>query len=80
MSYAYADWPGVTQASISTEDSDGTAVDAECVMIPVLIPVDQVEELLANYDPSSHTSPLVAYSRPMARVILDALKRYHEGS
>jgi len=80
MSFMHADFTQVSTQHVMGEDTDGTAIDAECVVIPVLIPLDQIEELLANYDPSSHTSPLVAYSRPMARVILDALKRYQEGS
>jgi hypothetical protein len=50
------------------------------VVIPVIIPNDQIAELLANYDPSSSTSPTVTYSRPLARCILDALKRYVEST
>jgi len=44
----------------------------------VVVPLSQVGELLGAYDPASSTSPVVAYSRPLARVILDALKQAAE--
>jgi hypothetical protein len=46
--------------------------------VPVLIPLAEVQELLQNYDPASGTSPSVTYSRPLSRVILDAIKRAEE--
>ena len=62
-----------TEATVlNTKDE---RVDEEVYVIPILIPVSEVAELLANYDPASSTSPLVAYSRPLARAIMDALKR-----
>jgi len=40
--------------------------------------VSEVAELLANYDPTSGTSPSVTYSRPLSRAILDAIKRHED--
>ena len=63
---------------VNCTGTDGSTFDGEAYMVPVLIPVEEVPELLAQYDPNSGTSPLVAVARPLARVILDALKKYTE--
>tara|TARA_R100000951_G_scaffold106333_1_gene100849 strand:- start:5449 stop:5694 length:246 start_codon:yes stop_codon:yes gene_type:complete len=71
-----ADYLQMQRVAPYCEATDGGEYDGdECWMIPVLIPVDDVADLLANYDPDSGTSPLVATARPLARVILDALLR-----
>ena len=58
------------------EVTDGGEYSGEqCWMIPILVPVEAVPELLAQYNPDSGTSPLVAVARPLARIILDALLR-----
>ncbi len=44
-------------------------------IIPVIVTSAEAESLLAQYDPNSGTSPLVAVARPLARLILDALLR-----
>ena len=72
----HIDYSQVSESSISINDTDGTALDVEAFCIPVLIPISLVGELMANYDPSSSTSPTVAYSRPISRAVLDALKRF----
>lgn len=76
MSFSYADYPATRVESVQTTDSaDGEVNEDGAYIVPVIIPAAQVAELLANYDPSSGTSPSVTYSRPLARSILDALKR-----
>ena len=77
MSDYKTDYAQIQQGIYTVENSDGVETqDLEAFLIPVLIPLSMVGELLANYDPTSSTSPVVAYSRPLSRAILDALKRY----
>ena len=75
MSHYHCDYRQVRESGVTVEDTDGTKIDTEGFIIPIIIPLSEVAELLANYDPTSSTSPLVAYSRPLSRAILDALKR-----
>ena len=74
----FADYLQVSFADISTQDEHGADAEATGFIIPVIVPAELVGELLANYDPASGTSPGVTYSRPLSRVILDALKRAAE--
>ena len=60
---------------VDSEDTGGSYSE-QGVCIKVLLPEQVIGELLSNYDPTSGTSPLVAYSRPIARAVLDALKSY----
>jgi hypothetical protein len=77
MSDYKTDYQQVRESIFTVENSDGMqVVDLEAFCIPVLIPISLVGELMANYDPSSSTSPTVAYSRPISRAVLDALKRF----
>ena len=78
MPYSYADYQQVSREGITSIDESGAEFSAEGVVIPVIVPTSEIAELLLNYDPTSSTSPTVAYSRPLSRVILDALKRYIE--
>ncbi len=55
---------------------NGADITVEGVIMTVVVPADEVPTLLAQYDPTSGTSPLVSVARPMARVILDALLHY----
>ena len=75
MSNYHCDYRQVRESGVTVEDTDGTQIDTEGFIIPIIIPLSQVGELLANYDPASETSPSVTYSRPLSRAILDALKR-----
>jgi len=79
MTYSYADQTQIQTVNVSIIDEHDARADVSGVMIPVIIPADVVAELLANYDDTSSTSPVVAYSRPLARTLLDALKRFSEG-
>ena len=77
MSDYKTDYQQVRESIFTVENSDGMqVVDLEAFCIPVLIPISLVGELMANYDPSSSTSPTVAYSRTISRAVLDALKRF----
>ena len=77
MSEYKVDYESIVQTSYDVTTTDGTRTgENDFFCIPVLIPISMVGELLANYDPTSSTSPVVAYSRPLSRAILDALKRY----
>jgi hypothetical protein len=75
MSHYYCDYQQVSISGMTVEDTDGTKIDDECYLIPVLIPVSEVAELLLNYDAADSASPSTTYSRPLSRVILDAIKR-----
>ena len=75
MSNYHCDYQQVRESGVTVEDTDGTKIDTEGFIIPIIIPLSEVGELLANYDPASGTSPGVTYSRPLSRAILDALKR-----
>ena len=72
------DYFQIVEGNISTEDTDGTSISEECIVIPVLVPFSEVGDWLAAYDPTSSTSPSAADSRKIARVVLDALKKYKE--
>tara|TARA_R100001480_G_scaffold124360_1_gene122776 strand:+ start:417 stop:698 length:282 start_codon:yes stop_codon:yes gene_type:complete len=71
-----ADYSQMHRSSPFCEATDGGDYEGDdCWVVPVLIPVHEVQELLAQYDPESGTSPFVSVARPLARVILDALLR-----
>jgi hypothetical protein len=70
----HVDQSQITVASVSTEDTDGSHVDEEAFIIPVVIPLSAVGEWFSLYDPASSSSPLAADSRVIARAVLDALK------
>jgi len=55
-------------------DPDGNTVD--CVIIPVAVPVAEVEDELAEYDATSGTHPLAPQAKPIARAVLDALRAW----
>jgi len=75
MSHYHCHYDQIQKTGATVLNTQDERVDEEVYVIPILIPVSEVAELLANYDPASGTSPLVAYSRPLARAIMDALKR-----
>lgn len=66
-----------TRVQVDAQDTGGSYSE-QGVCIKVLLPEQVIDELLSNYDATSGTSPLVAYSRPIARAVLDALKAYVE--
>lgn len=52
--------------------------DVEGVVIPVIVPLKEIEALLAAYNPDENYSPSAGDSREIARLLLDAL-RQHRG-
>lgn len=71
-----ADQSQVQTVSITAEDQHGDPVEVEGVGIPLVIGTDEIPELLAEYDPAASASPSAANSRIIARVVMDALRRY----
>jgi hypothetical protein len=77
MPDAFVDDAAVETAGRVASD-DGAPEVRNYVVIPVLIPEEQVQTWLDAYDPSSSTSPAAATGRVIARAVLDALKQYQE--
>jgi len=64
---------------IEATDTDGNIFSAEdVIVVPLIINRTEAAELLAEYDSDSGTSPKVSEARPLARVVLDALKKHIE--
>ena len=62
-------------------DTDGNIFSVEdVIVVPFIITRAEATGFLAEYDPDSGTSPKVADARPIARAILDALKKHVEES
>lgn len=76
----HIDYLAVEQGGRGSEDTDGTSWEADILAIPVCIPVEDINDWLAAYDPDSEQSPSAADSRKIARAVLDALKRASEQS
>ena len=66
----FADTSQAQRAEIAGPDGD----TVECVIIPVAVPVSEVEAELAAYDPENGTHPLAAQAKPIARAVLGALR------
>jgi len=73
---ATVDQPQVEEAFISSQDTSGATFEVQGVVIPVVIPQDEIAALLASYDPSNQYSPPAAESRVFARLVLDALAAF----
>ena len=66
---------------IQATDTDGSIFSAEeVIVVPLIITKAEAIAFLAEYDPESGTSPKVAEARPIARIVLDALKKHIEES
>ncbi len=61
-----------------TESPDGTPWFDDVIVVPVCIPVDQVDLWLTAYDSDNQYSPSAADSRQLARAVLDAVKKHQE--
>ena len=59
-------------------DENGDDFFVEGYSLKICLSYDEVDALLSAYDPTSSTSPSAADSRKIARVVLDALKKYTE--
>jgi hypothetical protein len=67
------------EISIAGEDTTGQPFDITGVIVPVLIPADEISGLLSEYDPDNAYSPSATASRTIARIVLDGLQRQQEG-
>lgn len=74
MPSIFVDSTQLSTESISTEDTDGTEIEDEFVIIPVLIATADVASWLSLYDELDNNSPSETDSRIVARCILNALK------
>jgi len=59
--------------SIAATDTDGSEIDGEVVVLPLLIPTADVAAWIALYTSTDAASPSEADSRVIARCVLDAL-------
>jgi hypothetical protein len=75
MPTIHIDFREVTQADVSTTDTDGDPVDGSAYVIHAIIPDGDVAAWLAAYDQSNQYSPSATDSRVIARAVLNALKR-----
>jgi len=72
------DYSQVQEINITTEDTDGANISEEAIVIPVLVPLSEINDWLTAYDAASSASPSEADSRIIARTVLNALKKYRE--
>lgn len=75
----YINFANVIFETIGYYDTDDVTHEMrDTVTIPVCIPVEDINDWLAAYDPDNEQSPSAADSRKIARAVLDALKRASE--
>jgi|TARA_R100000084_G_scaffold76433_1_gene34591 hypothetical protein len=73
----FIDYPSIQdRVSVATEDTENVAVSSDdALVIPFVVPEQDVATLLSEYDSSSSSSPNAANSRVIARLIMDAIVR-----
>jgi len=76
MATTYVDYPQVAEVVTSTQSTDGSEVEVDGYVIPVLLTSADVASLLAAYDQADAGSPDANTAREIARAVLDALKSY----
>jgi hypothetical protein len=65
--------------SIASVDSEGEVFEIDdAISVEVVLSREDAQYFLDNYDANSGTSPLVAEARPIARAVLNALKKFIE--
>lgn len=79
MPTVHIDQEAVTSSHVSTVDNDGSEIDVEGIIIPVIVPDSDRSDWLSRYDPDASASPSAADSRIIARAVLDSLRAV-EGS
>ena len=62
------------------EITDPSGETVECFIVPVAVPVAEVDAELAEYDALNQYSPSASDSREIARVVLDELVRVRGAS
>ena len=73
MPAIFVDQEQVIVETVAATDTDGSEINVQGFVIPVVIPLSEVGPWLALYDPASSTSPSAANSRVIARAVLNAL-------
>ena len=66
---AFVDLSQIQHVTVS--DPDGVSV--EVIVVPLVVPLDEVPAMLAAYSPAVSSHPLSALAKPIARPVLDAL-------
>lgn len=75
MPTLHIDQKAVVASHVCTVDNDGSEIDVEGIIIPVIVPDSDRSDWLALYDPDEQYSPSAADSRVIARAVLDSLKK-----
>lgn len=73
------DYTQVKKANISSTATDESFFEIDGYSIPILISESESVTLLQAYDQADANSPSEAISREIARLVLDALKKFKEG-
>ena len=71
-----ADQTQIVPAVITATDEHGEQFEADGLVMPLVIALGEIDELLVEYDPAASASPSAADSRVIARVVMDALRKY----
>ena len=79
MPTIHVDQSAVDAVHVATTDTNGSELDVEATLIPVLLPDSDRNAWLAAYDSSEPYSPSAADSRIIARAVLDALSQFVNG-
>ena len=74
----FVDYAAIAEQDVSTEDSAGAEQSASGLVIPLVVPSEDIAGLLASYDATNQYSPSAADSRALARLILDSIKKKAE--
>lgn len=64
----------IERVTLTTPDGDSV----EAVVVPVAIPVSEVQAEIDAFDTENGTHPLAAQAKPIARAFLDALEAHVE--
>ena len=74
----HVDQTAIVQCETTAPDQQGNEFTLEGFVIPVMVPLADIDSLLAAYDSANNYSPSATDSREIARVFLDALKKAME--
>ena len=69
------DYSAVRETHVASEDTEDAPFDIAGVVVPIIIPEEDIAGVLGSYDSTNQYSPSAADSRVIARLFLDALKR-----
>ncbi len=67
----------IQAGSVSATGPDGAAFDVDdALIVPIVIPTDEIADLLAVFDPADTNSPAESLAREIARAVLLAIADY----